>query len=278
MTTESSSTIFPDRTPQRVRHPLRFRVLDVANVQRVTPHLVRVTLRGDDLDGFVSPGFDDHVKLFFPDPASGELTLPTAGPDGPIWPEGAKPTMRDYTPRHFDPIAKTLDIDFALHEAGPATSWAEQAAIGQRLGVGGPRGSFIVPTDFDWHLLIGDDTGLPAIARRLAELPAGARAIVVAQVDTQADQVDLPTAANVTIEWAYRGTSNTAASAEPALLTALKRVSLPSGDFHVWVGCESVVAKAVRLHLVAHGANPKWIRASGYWRQGSAATHDKIED
>lgn len=276
MTTESSSTnTFPDRTPQRVRHPLRFRVLDVANVQRVTPHLVRVTLSGDDLDDFVSPGFDDHVKLFFPDAASGELTLPTVGPDGPIWPEGGKPTMRDYTPRQFDPVAKTLDIDFALHVAGPATQWAEQAAIGQRLGVAGPRGSFIVPTDFDWYLLIGDDTGLPAIARRLAELPVSARAIVVAEVDTPADKVALPTAADVTIEWAYR---STAAQGEPAVVSALKRVNLPSGDFHTWVGCESAAAKAVRLHLVEQGANPKWIRASGYWRQGSAATHDKIED
>ena len=71
--------------------------------------------------------------------------------------------MRDYTPRRHDAEAGTLEIDFALHEAGPATQWAEQAKVGDLLGVGGPRGSFIVPTDFDWHLLIGDDTALPAI-------------------------------------------------------------------------------------------------------------------
>ena len=172
-----------DMTPQRVRHPLRFRLLEVCRVERLTPHLVRVTLTGDALDGFVSLGFDDHVKLFFPNPETGLVATPTLGAEGPVWAEGARPVMRDYTPRHFDPVARTLDIDFALHSpGGPATQWAAQARVGQMVGVGGPKGSFIVPTGFDWHLLVADDTGLPALARRLAELPAGSHAEVLVGV------------------------------------------------------------------------------------------------
>lgn len=280
MNTPLASNTEADRTPQRVRHTLRFRVLDVLQVQRVTPHLVRVTLGGDDLEGFHSPGFDDHAKLFFPDPHTGELTVPTAGPDGPVWPEGRKPVMRDYTPRRFDAAARTLEIDFALHEAGPATRWAEQAAPGQRLGVGGPRGSFIVPTNFDWHLLIGDDTALPAIARRLAELPADGRALVIVEVDGAADQVPLPSpAANVEVVWVHRGSTAADPAAESPLLQALRRTQLPTGAFHAWVGCESAAAKALRAHLVNEcKANPKWVRASGYWRRGTAATHDSHDE
>jgi NADPH-dependent ferric siderophore reductase len=274
-TNNTDSGTQPNRTPQRVRHALRFRAVEVVKSERITPHLLRITLGGDELAEFVSPGFDDHVKLFFPD-ANGVLALPTAGPDGPVWPNGVKPTMRDYTPRNFDPVARTLEIDFALHLAGPATRWAEQATVGQRLGVGGPRGSFIVTTDFDWHLLVGDDTALPAISRRLAELPAEAHAIVIAEVDSAADKVDLPTAANVQIVWAYR---DNAAAGEFPVLTALEQIALPEGDFHAWVACESAAAKAVRAHLIAvHHANPKWIRASGYWRKGSADTHDSLDD
>ncbi|MDP9901429.1 siderophore-interacting protein [Variovorax ginsengisoli] len=280
MNTPLASHTEADRTPQRVRHTLRFRVLDVLRVQRVTPHLVRVTLGGDDLEGFHSPGFDDHAKLFFPDPQTGELTVPTAGPDGPVWPEGRKPVMRDYTPRHFDAAARTLDIDFALHEAGPATRWAEQATPGQRLGVGGPRGSFIVPTNFDWHLLIGDDTALPAIARRLAELPADGRALVIVEVDGAADQVPLPSpAAQVEVVWVHRGSIAADPAAESPLLQALRRKQLPTGAFHAWIGCESAAAKALRAHLVNEcKANPKWVRASGYWRRGTAATHDSHDE
>jgi len=272
----NDTTLLPDRTPQRVRHALRFRELEVRQVQRITPHLVRVTLGGDALEGFTSPGFDDHAKLFFPDETTGALTLPAAGPDGPVWPEGRKPTMRDYTPRRFDAATQTLEIDFALHRAGPATRWAEQATIGQRIGVGGPRGSFMVPTDFDWHLLIGDDTALPAISRRLAELPKGARAVVLAEVDSVADHVDMPSAADVDITWVHRDGAD---AGMPPLLAALHAARLPTGDFHAWIGCESAQAKALRAHLVDEcRANPKWVRASGYWRAGTAATHDSHDD
>jgi NADPH-dependent ferric siderophore reductase len=265
-----------DLTPQRVRHPLRFRELVVRAVRRITPHLVRVTLEGEALEGFTSPGFDDHMKLFFPDPVTGALTLPAAGPDGPVWADGAKPVMRDYTPHKFDADALTLEIDFALHLAGPATRWAEQARPGQRLGVGGPRGSFLVPTGFDWHLLIGDDTAIPAISRRLAELPAGSRAQVLIEVDGPQDQVELAGQAELELVWVHR---DGAADGAMPLLDALRAMSLPAGTFYSWVGCESAQAKALRVHLVAQcHANPKWIRASGYWRRGSAATHDKHDE
>lgn len=272
----SPASTAPDRTPRRVRNELRFRKLAVKTVQRVTPHLIRVTLTGDDLAGFQSRGFDDHVKLFFPDPATGKLSLPTMGPEGPVWPEG-RPTMRDYTPRRHDAKAGTLEIDFALHEAGPATQWAEQARAGDILGVGGPRGSFIVPTEFDWHLLIGDDTALPAISRRLAELPAGARAVVLAEIDSEADEIAFDTQAELTLKWAHR--RGTEPGLSQVLLDALKAIELPAGDFHAWVGCESAIAKALRAHLVGErGANPKWTRASGYWRRGAVATHDSHDE
>ncbi|MDB5850636.1 MAG: NADPH-dependent ferric siderophore reductase [Rhodoferax sp.] len=275
---DSNTTTAPDRTPQRVRHELKFRLLDVLRTERLTPGMVRVTLAGADLEGFNSPGFDDHVKLFFPDPATGEIVMPKAGPNGPESPaDGPRPTMRDYTPRHYDADARTLDIDFAVHDAGPATTWALQAAPGQRLGVGGPRGSFLLPTAFDWHLLIGDDTALPAMARRLAQLPAGTRALVIAEVDTPADQLPLASAAEVQVVWAYRHGA-VPGDAAP-LLQALAATQLPHGDFHAWVACESGVAKQLRAELIgARGAQPQWTKAAGYWRRGSIATHDSIGD
>ncbi|NKF21245.1 siderophore-interacting protein [Solimonas marina] len=264
-----------DRKPQRVRHEIRFRHLQVREVQHLTPHLLRVTLAGADLAGFYSPGFDDHVKLFFPDD-HGVLKVPTMGPNGPDF-GGPRPPMRDYTPRHYDAAAGSLQIDFALHEAGPATRWAEQAKPGDSLGVGGPRGSFIIPTDFDWHLLVGDDTALPAIGRRLAELPAGARAVVLIEVDGPDDQIELPSAADVSLSWVHR---RGAEAGDPApLADALRRRALPTGDYYAWVAAEARVAKALRQQLIAeHGAQPQWMRAAAYWRHGDAAVHENIED
>ncbi len=88
---------------RRVRHETRLRRVTVRAVQHLTPKMLRVTLGGDDLAGFVSLGFDDHVKVFFPPSGSGDLVLPTMGADGLVFPEGApKPALRDYTPRRYD--------------------------------------------------------------------------------------------------------------------------------------------------------------------------------
>jgi NADPH-dependent ferric siderophore reductase len=251
------------RAPRRVRHETRRRVLDVTRVDKIAAHMIRVTL-GGDLEGFTSLGFDDHVKLFFPDPVA---------------PANGEPQMlaRDYTPRHYDAARNTLEIDFAIHDAGPATRWAETAKPGDQLTIGGPRGSFIIPTNFDWHLFIGDETALPAISRRLAELPPGTRAVVLAEIDGPGDEMAFATKADVSVTFAQR--AGVAAGASDVLARTLKTMRLPEGDYYAWVACESLVAKALRVQLLAdHGANKKWMRAAGYWRRGAVAVHDTHDD
>ncbi|VVD94895.1 NADPH-dependent ferric siderophore reductase [Pandoraea iniqua] len=269
----------PDRTPRRVRHELRMRLLEVRSVESITPHMLRVTLGGNELEGFTSPGFDDHVKLFFPNPETGELSMPQVGPEGVSKPApgDAPRLMRDYTPRRFDAETKTLVIDFAMHESGPATQWARAAKPGDRIGVGGPRGSFVIPMNFDGYVLIGDDTALPAISRRLAELPAGALVFVFAEVDSPADRLRFTSEADVVVEWIYR--EGAPAGESTALIDALQVATLPAGDLHAWVAAESGVAKAVRQHLVGErGLNPKWVKAASYWRRGDAAVHENLDD
>lgn len=267
-----------DLTVERVRHPLKMRTLTVARVERIAGLLARVTFRGEDLCDFVSASFDDHVKLFFPADPSQPLVLPEAGPDGIKFPEGApRPAARDYTPRRFDTARQELDIDFVLHGDGPASTWAEQAAVGQRLGIGGPRGSFVVPTGFDWHVLIGDETALPAISRRLEELPATAQALVLIEVPGAANEIALATRAQASVRWLHR--NGTAAGYSTLLLEAARELALPPGEGYSWIAAESAVAKAVREIMVAqHGVDKSRIRAASYWKRGAIAVHESHED
>jgi NADPH-dependent ferric siderophore reductase len=253
----------PDpRAPRRVRHEPRRRELRVKRVDKIAAHMIRVAL-GGDLEGFTSLGFDDHIKLFFPQPPA-----PSGEP---------QVASRDYTPRRYDAAGNTLEIEFVLHDAGPATAWAEQVQPGQSLQIGGPRGSFIIPTTFDWHLLIGDDTALPAIGRRLGELPAGTKVVVLAEVDGPTDELKLDSAADVSVTWAHRNGAE--AGTTTVLADKLRTMRLPKGDYYAWVACESLTAKALRVQLIAdHGANPKWMRAAGYWRRGAVAVHDTHND
>ena len=261
-TVDAAAPAADPRAPRRVRHQLRRRTLTIKQVDRIAAHMIRVTLTGD-LEGFSSLGFDDHIKLFFPDG-----TLDAAGTSNTL--------SRDFTPRRHDAAANILEIDFALHDAGPATRWAAQAKPGDALNIGGPRGSFIIPTDFGWHLLVGDETALPAISRRLAELPANARVLVVGEIDGPADQVAFATKADATVIWAHR--NGAAAGESDVLAKTLATLKFPSSDYYAWVACESLTAKALRQQLIAdHGANPKWMRAAGYWRRGAVAIHDVFE-
>jgi NADPH-dependent ferric siderophore reductase len=262
------------RAARRERHATRLRRLTVLSAERLTPHMLRVTLGGEELRGFHSPGFGDHVKLFFLQPGQDASVLPVQGPDGVVFPAAERPAARDYTPRRHDLVSNTLQIDFALHEAGPATAWAQQAAPGQALLVGGPRGSLILSTAFDWHLLVGDDTALPAIARRLEELPAWQRAVVIAEVEDPEDRIPFASAAELSTHWVYRRGAPAGEAAR--LLAELGAVSFPPGAFQAWVACESGVARAVRQALLERGAEQRWLRAADYWQRGAAGTHETV--
>lgn len=264
----------PTRAVQRLRHPLKVRLLTVRRSARLSPHFIRVTFTGEDLQDFVSASFDDHVKLMLPATPGAMRVLPVPGPTdaGPTQlPAGAeRPVLRDYTPRRFDRDAAELDVEFVLHGDGPAAAWAAQASVGQQVGIGGPRGSFVVPPDCDWHLLIGDETALPAIARRLEELPTGGQARVIIETGDAADRRALQSRASLHVQWLLRGP----ASGLPQATRALK---LPAGEGYAWAAGEAATVAATRQVLVdVHGLSKERIRAAAYWKRGSAAHHENL--
>jgi NADPH-dependent ferric siderophore reductase len=266
------------RVGRRVRHETKMRLLQVRDVSQLTPKMVRIVVGGDALAGFVSASYDDHVKLFFPHPGEDKPVLPTPSPNGPVYPERvARPAARDYTPRRYDAAANTLTLDFVVHDAGPATAWAAQARPGHFLGVGGPRGSFVIPDDFDWYLFAGDETALPAIGRRLEELPASARILVVAEVADKAEEQRFASRASVDVRWLHR---NGAGAGSASLLEdAVAGLSLPKGEGYAWVAAEAETAKALRRHLVEErGLDKERVKAAAYWKRGAVAVHETYND
>ena len=261
---------------ERVRHTLKLRVLTVVRTELLTPHLRRITLGGADLDGFVSPSHDDHVKLFFPAPGQTDPVFPVLGNGAnPIeYAPGEKPIARNYTPRRYDAERQELEIDFVLHGDGPASSWAAQAAPGQTLGVGGPRGSMVVPLDFDWYLLVGDQTALPAIARRLEQLPATARAMVVIETLESGEEIALDSAAQVDVHWVARNGRSGA-----LLLEELRKLALPhAGDGYAWVATEHAQVQDLRRHLLDAGVPKQHLHVASYWKHGAAEHHQTHDD
>jgi NADPH-dependent ferric siderophore reductase len=242
----------------RVMHEIKRRKLEVLRVTEVTPLMRRITLHGPELEGFISLGADDHVKLFFPTTPQEQAALDSLVPMSES--EGPRPAMRDYTPRRYDARTGELDIDFVLHGEGPAATWAAQAQPGQFLHIAGPRGSMVVPDIFDSYLLIGDETALPAIARRLESLPANRAALAVIEVAGPQEQQVFQSAAQVDVIWIVRG--------EQDLQSVVRRLEMPEGKLYAWVATESGLSRKLRRILLDEfGLDETFVKAAGYWRK-----------
>lgn len=224
---------------QRVRHEIVRRELQVTQVEILSPNVRRIRLAGAELQGFTSLGFDDHVKL--------------------VWPGvGDEVLMREYTPRAYDAEKGELVLEFAMHQHGLATDWAAQAYPGINLKIAGPRSSWLIPADFDWHLLIGDETALPAIARRMEELPAGTQVLVFAKTADARDQRQFVSQAQLNVHWF---------ADDASLLAALAAYELPAGTGFVWGAGEHHTIQAMKSLLEHEKALPaELLRLSAYWR------------
>ncbi|MBO9548776.1 siderophore-interacting protein [Pseudomonas sp.] len=246
-------------TIHRVNHEIRQRRLQVLRVTELTPRMRRITLGGAELQGFTSLGSDDHIKLLFAETAEQQQAIDARnlGRDG-----GARPTMREYTPRRIDLVANELDIDFVLHGDGPASTWAAQAAPGQTLDIAGPRASMVVPDIFDSYLLVGDETAIPAIGRRLEELPAGRRVLTVIQIEDEQERQPLPSAAQVEVIWVKR---------DEDLLALLKDLALPEGKLYSWVALEKSLTRLTKALLLEKGVAEDALKAAAYWRADGTA-------
>jgi NADPH-dependent ferric siderophore reductase len=237
----------------RVRQAPRRRTLAVSRVDALTPRMRRISFISEDLRDFSSASADDHIKLFFAD--------------------SGQPCMRDFTPRAFHPAQGTLVIDFALHDAGPATMWAASAQVGQTLAIGGPRGSLVVPDDFDWYLLIGDETALPAIGRRVEELRAEVPVTTLVVIQNVSEAQIWDTRAAWSPIWLSRDVTGNDDSA--SLRAAIAGLKMPGGDGFIWIAAEGSVARAARNYLFEScwpGAS--WL-GRGPLRNGSSAAFSR---
>jgi NADPH-dependent ferric siderophore reductase len=220
-----------------VPQPWRFFRTEVRRVHRLSPHFLRVTFTGDDLDKLADNGFDQRIKLIPPLPRSGLAHLPTGEDWHARWrdlPEEQRNPIRTYTVRAVRPAAREVDVDMVLHGVhGPASRWAAEAAPGSIAALLGPNADhdgehggidFRPPARTDTLLLGGDETATPAILSILASLPADAAGEALLEVPTAADLLDLTAPAGVRVTWLPRNGAGHGERLIPELRAAVRRV------------------------------------------------------
>lgn len=215
----------------------------VTEVVWLTPSMVRVILTGPDLEGFGAGQFTDHyVKCRFGD------------------------KTRSYTVRDWDPKSLRLTLDFVVHgDAGFAGPWAAQAKPGDQLEIMGPGGAYAPDPEADWHLMVGDDAALPAIAVSLQRVPASVPVFAVIEVDGPEHQQELDSPGDLRVVWVHR---THGPGEDPSLQPdAVRALSLPDGRGHAFVHGEATAVRLVRRQLVLERGLPvESLSASGYWK------------
>jgi NADPH-dependent ferric siderophore reductase len=265
--------------PRRKKPPPR--IAEVVRVSQLTPHMVRVTLGGENMEGFYSKGPAEHVRIYLPDETTGVLTLPVDGSEGLDFPtDVARPKSRAYTPRHWNAEANELDVDFVIHGEGPASAWAASVQAGDTAVVSGqPSGAYLPETDVDWYFILGDEAALPAVATLLEALPPSMHVRVLIEVIDAGEEQELPSDAQVEITWLHRG--ETKGVSGRLLVTAIREATLPEGDGRVWVSAEASIMRDIRRNLLEdRGLDRSMIRTQGYWKDGSLnhTDHDMGDD
>lgn len=247
------------------RKPRKPHTAQVVRTERLTPHMRRVVLGGPGLAGFAADTCTDHyVKLLF-------------GPAGVTYPEPFDlerireefpreqwPVTRTYTVRGWDPERGELALDFVIHgDEGLAGPWAARVQPGETVRFLGPGGAYTPDPAADWHLLAGDESALPAIARALETLPAGARAHAFVEVSGPEEEQKIDT--GVPVVWLHRGDRPVG----EALLEAVRGLDFPQGRVQAFVHGEAGFVKELRRLLrVEHQIPREDLSVSGYWRLG----------
>ncbi len=177
--------------------------------------------------------------------------------------DSGRRVKRRYTIRHARSDRGELDLDVLVHGHGPGSTWGATAALGDVVEFQGPRGKLEL-TPADWHLLVGDESALPAIAAVCAALPAAERAIAVVEVAGASDE--LPLAPSTEVHWLHR--RHVAAGTPELLAPALRALTLPEGSGHGYLMGETRTMVALRAMLEARGLPHDAIFVKGYWNIG----------
>ncbi|HEV7344352.1 MAG TPA: siderophore-interacting protein [Devosia sp.] len=243
-----------------------FHQATVLSRRQLTPGMIRLTLGGPGLGAFRSTGIgDEYLRLFFPDPVTGNLHLPHITEDGRwTYPDGSDAIRcSTYTVRRHRPDAGEIDIDFVVHQGGLASEWAQRVNLGDSITINNPRGLYSPPADIVWQLLLADSTGLPALSRLLEQTPRHVQSRVFVEVARAEDEQPLPAHSGATVTWLHRSGNGVAPSRMGEVVRA---VPLPATPGYVWVAGEQKVVRGIRKFVRQElMLPPERYELVGYW-------------
>lgn len=251
----------------------------VVRTARISPHVQRVTLGGDDsLAGFVPLGFDQWFRILVTRPGQTELTmLPDVGMASYLrylaMPEHRRPLLRNYTVREFRPETGELDVDFIVHgDVGPdtasAAAWAQRAREGAPAAILDEGRIWNPPQDADAFLIVADESAMPAVAGICRDLDRESTGVVILELPSLDDVQDLAAPDGVEVRIVTRPDAHDPAGR--VALAELASTHVPGSRPYVFAAGESGLATGARRQAVAAGVDKDRISFCGFYKHGKA--------
>lgn len=241
-------------------------VFTVVSKEYLSPHYIRVRLKGEGAKDFAICTLGVNNKIFVPPAGVDKVYLPDEATEIEAH---QKSIMRTYTHRAIDVDKQEIVIDFVDHgDAGPASAWAGRAQQGDELGVAMKLMNKPLYPTVDWYLLAGDATAIPVLTCILESLPSTAKGHCIIEVGSPEEQLAEVRHPGFTIEWVYTNEQ----AAVSSLVDAVHNVSIPEGHSHfAYVACEYSSVKAIRAYFKE---SLQWnnvdFYAFSYWKKGEA--------
>ncbi|WP_157983956.1 siderophore-interacting protein [Nesterenkonia muleiensis] len=256
------------RPMRKISYPLRFTPMTVETAEDITPTMRRVVMapvRPSPREPFESQALmGEYVRVVVPPTGAPEVPEPQwqEGTRGlwPVWQKPAPPS-RKYTVRNYWSQTQRVEINVTLHEKGPGSDWARSVQPGATTYVLGPKSGYRVSYDYDFYLMVCDQTGLPGVARWLEQLPSTAGGHVFVKIPAETSVQDLTAPPGMQISWVL----------PPQDLAGTVMASpRPAGYVFTWIAGESTSIKPLRSWIRHEwGLSKSDGYSSGYWKDKS---------
>lgn len=242
------------------RLPPNFSFVRVVSVRPLGEAFLRVTLEADDISHHGDESI--HFRLVQP-PADADPEWPTLAENGSIkWPKGAgAPHKPVYTTRFLDHARHRIITDVFAHEGGRTYEWAKAWAAGTDkrsvIGLLGPAGGGLL--DASKVLMASDETGFPAAARLLENLPEEASGHIFLEAEHGAAcKYPIEAPPGVSVHWLSRRAGDELAQATIEAMDGMKGAAL-------WFAGEKGQAAKVRAQAKLQDWPTELLRVSGFW-------------
>lgn len=252
-------------------------LLTVKSNKKLSTNLIEIVFHCDKPLEIDPLWIGPHVKLLFPLTGSQEIIFPKINEENKIvWQDGIRERVRTYSIRDYDVANNTITVYFVIHQEGIATTWAQHAKVGDKIGLVA-MGSKRRFDDVSQLILLGDIAAMPAICYSLERLPPSQQAMAIIEVRDERDKEALKLPPNGRVSWLVTP------QGEPSKLIEqikLLDVDINASNLLFWGGMESSLSQELRHFLKDYFINlsSESTRLISYWREGYAEGQFKHHD